>query len=264
MKKFMFTLAVALPVLGWSQSSVLSSGEEQTPDKAVKVMVIPFHPVRYYFSDCDKDVSQKSKVQVQDIRNSYRAALDYASETGLEKKYEPINLFQMKDSVSKSMLDRFYDNVSYSYDVPTRPKGKAGSKMLKEMKKTLGGGEAKKSTIEGQENYTVVEQEEDRYMKLSFNNPDFWYELTTTYDADFYVTINQFEVKTDYTKCIDRELGIFDRRIKVHYNIYNRNGKMVHGDVITARYSSNTNDINSIIQDNFGFLTDYITESLPK
>lgn len=261
MKKIITLLAVAMPLLGWSQSTVLSSSEESRPEGAVKVMVIPFHPVRYYFSDCDKDVSQRSKVQVQDIRNNYRAALDYASESKLEKKYEPVNLYQMKDSVSQEMLQKFYDNVTYAYDVPTRPKGNA--KMLKEMKKSLGG-EARKNSIEGQECYSVVEPEEDRYMKASFDNQAFWYELTTTFDCDFYVTINQFEIKTDYSKCIDRELGIFDRRIKVHYNIYNRNGKMVHGDVITVRYSSNTNDINAIIQDNFGFLGEYITESLPK
>ena len=85
------------------------------------------------------NVSFPFKVKVEDVRNSFRAALDYATETDLEKKYEPINLFQLKDSTSEDILRMFYDNVSYGYDMPTRPTGKGDAKILKELKRTMGG-----------------------------------------------------------------------------------------------------------------------------
>lgn len=262
----LFVAALAAFYFAPAQSTVLSSAEENETENPVKIMVIPFHPVRYYFSDCDKDISGRSKVQIEDVRASFRAALDYAAEAEIEKKYEPINIFQMKDSTSVDILRRFYDNVSYSLDDPTRPAGKGNAKILKELKKNMGGdsgNEKNKNTIPTTECYTNVEPEDEKYMKASFSNPDFFEELNTVYAADYYVTINQFEVKTDYEKCIDRELGVYARRIKIHYNIYSKSGKMIYGDVIAAKYNSTSNDVNQIIQDNFGFLSDYITKSLP-
>lgn len=192
------------------------------------------------------------------------AGLDYAAEQSVEKKYEPINLYQMKDSISKEMLNEFYDNVSYAYASPTRAVPKGKKSVLKLMKERMAEqGAKKKGKMGDEECYTVLEEESNEYMKLSFSNPDFLSDLNSLYQPDYIVTINQMEVKTDYSKCIDRELGVFTRRIKVHYNVFSPEGKMIYGDVITAKYNSTSNDLDQIIMDNFGFLGDYIRESLP-
>ena len=128
-----FATAVLLLLCTASRSQTPPPANGTAAAKApLKIMVIPFHPIRYYFSDCDKNVSSASKMQVQDVRNNFRAGLDYATESGLEKKYEPINLFQLKDSVSKKMLEEFYSNVSY---LPETPNGDLPKKQKQELKK---------------------------------------------------------------------------------------------------------------------------------
>lgn len=255
-----------LPFIGLAQSTVLQSddGAEDSLPK-MKVLVVPFHHLRYYFSDCDRQVGAATKMDVKDVRKAYQLGLDYAAEATMEKRYEPINLAQMKDSVDQAALSEFYDNVTYAYETPTRATNKKQAAALKKMKggsKQLGGGKEPK-TLNEMETYVSVDAEDKEYMQLHWKNEDILSRLNAMYHPDYIVTINQFEIKTDYQKCIDRDLGKFARQIKVHYNVFRPDGKQIYGDVITAKYNSTSDDLNKIIEDNFGFLGDYITKSLP-
>lgn len=247
------------------QSTVLQSSEEEAVVGS-KVLVIPFHQTRYYFSDCDKAIAAESKMKLPDVRRSFMFGLDYATESRFEKRYEPMNLAQMKDSVDSELLGKFYDNVTYAYETPSRLTQKVNKGVFGKLKagfKQIGQKE-KPKTLNEEESYTLVEAEEDKYMALNWANVEFLDALVGTYSPDYIVTVNQFEIKTDYRKCIDRELGNYTRRIKIHYNVFDPSGKRIYGDVVTARYNSTKDDINSIIQDNFGILSDFIMKSLPR
>ena len=263
----LFLVLIALiPLGGWAQSTVLQSAEEEeATEPKMKVLVIPFHDLRYYFSDCDKDVGKASKVDLPNVRKSYMLGLDYATEEKMEKAYEPLNLAQMKDSIDKDALGEFYDNVSYNYETPTRAMNKKQASVMSKMKERWKniGTKDKEPTINDMESYVTVDANDKEYMRLNWKNPEFLEKLNSIYSPDYIVTINQFEIKTDFEKCIDRDLGKFARQIKVHYNVFRPDGKQIYGDVVTARYNSTSDDINKIIQDNFGFLADYITQSLP-
>lgn len=256
----------AIPFLGLAQSTVLQSDDGTTDSlPKTRVLVIPFHDMRYYFSDCDKQVSKASKIQEKDMRKAYQLGFDYATEATMEKRYEPINLAQMKDSVDVDALDQFYDNVSYAYETPTREMSKQQTALLKKMKerwKPVGSNE-KKATLNEMESYVTVDAHDKEYMHLNWKNPEYLAKLNALYSPEYIVTINQFEIKTDYQHCIDRDLGRYARLIKIHYNVFRPDGHQIYGDVITARYNSTTDDLNKIISDNFGFLSDYVTQSLP-
>lgn len=259
-------LTAMLPFVGLAQSTVLQSddGEVDSTQKA-KVLVIPFHQLRYYFSDCDKSVGAASKVEVKDVRRAYMRGLDFAAEASMEKRYAPINLAQMKDSIDVDALDGFYDNVSYAYETPDRAAGKKGDVVMNKMKGKFKpvGGNNKKATLNEMESYVTLNAEDKEYMKLNWKNPEYLEKLNAIYQPDYIVTINQFEIKTDFERCIDRDLGRYGRIIKIHYNVFRPDGKQLYGDVITARYNSATDDINKIINDNFGVLSDFVTQSLP-
>ena len=270
MKKILpILLLFCIPFMMVAQKNVsVLTGEGETEENKgddLKVMVIPFHPIKYYFSDCDKALAKRSELNIQDVRYGFLAGLDYASENWVDKKHESMNLYQMKDSASKEILKEFYDKVSYSYDAPTRAVNKSQKKFIKKVWEARQTSKAKKQreTLGAEECYTEVNAEEDRYMKATIRDTAFLSMMTDLYQPDYYITINQFEVITDLEKCIDRELGNYRRRLKVHYNVFTRDGKLVFGDVVSAKYNSTTNDINKVIQDNFGFLGEYIARSLP-
>ena len=272
MKNLVLILAfTAFAFLAKAQSTVLQSDEntEEVGTK-VKVLVIPFHELRYYFSDCDKDIAKSSHLDIRDVRKSFMLGLDYATEHKMEDgkgpNYEPINLAQMKDSVDKASMAQFYNNVSYAYEAPSRLLSKENASVFKKMKKKFKqiGSKEKPKTLNEEESYTTLDTKDGKYMKLNWKNPAFLERLNAIYEPDMIVTINQFEIRTDYRKCIDRELNRYTREIKVHYNVFRPDGTQIYGDVVTAKYNSISDDINRIIQDNFGFLGEYIMESLPK
>lgn len=260
-------LVIAFPFALSAQSTVLHSDEGTEEAGAdLKVLVIPFHTLRYYFSDCDKEIAKTSKLDIKDVRKSFMLGLDYAQEARFEKRHAPLNLVQMRDSIDKEFMASVYDHVSYAFETPTRQLVRKQNGIVGRMKKKFKqiGQKEKPKTLNDQENYTTVDAEDNKYMKLFWEDADYLDQLATYYGPDVIVTINQFEIQTDYKKCIDRELGHYTRQIKVHYNVFLPNGKQIHGDVVTAKYNSKTDDINEIIQDNFGFLAEYIFQSLPK
>lgn len=264
-------IAVSLPLVVKPQSTVLQSDDGSTSEEArLKVLVIPFHQLRYYFSDCDRQIADRNKMEVPDVRQSFMLGLDYAAENKLDKKHEPMNLAQMKDSIDKETFQNFYDNVSYAYEAPSRLMNKKQEAVMEKVRtsfKQVGGQEEKskkkKTTLGEAESYTTLEAEDDRYMRLNWSKPEFLEQLNAIYQPDYIVTINQFEIRTNYQKCIDRELGKYARIIKVHYNVFKPTGEQVYGDVVSAHYNSSNDDINAIIQDNFGILSEYIFQSLP-
>lgn len=267
-------LLLALPLGMRAQSTVLQSddGVDETAQH-LKVLVIPFHKLRYYFSDCDKQIAARNKMELPDVRQSFQLGLDYATENRLDKHHESLNLVQMKDSIDMATLAKFYDNVSYSYEAPSRVMNKKQAAVMDKVRssfKQVGGETAsaparkqKKITLGEAEQYSTVDATDEEYMRLNWSKPEFLQELNAIYEPDYIVTINQFEIKTDLEKCIDRELGKYARTIKVHYNVFKPTGEQVYGDVVTAHYNSTTDDINAIIQDNFGILSEYIMQSLP-
>ena len=272
MKRILFlTLTLLIPFQGFMQQPNTMQDQDAAPaESKVKVLVIPFHPTRNYFSDCDKALGERSKVPVLNVRNTFRAGLDYASEQWIEKRYEPINLYQLKDSLSQTMLEEFYGKISYAYEAPTKSVLKKKKKILKGMKQKYfseATGPVKSKADDqnpDEECYAELDDEnDDKYMRILFKDTEFMDRLSASYGVDYFVTINQFEIKTDYEKCIDRDLGKYRRRIKVHYNVFTKDGKLVYGDAVTVKYNSTSDDVNRIIQDNFGYLAEFIMESLP-
>ena len=267
MKYIWILAACVVPFLALAQPSA-PQGAESESTHASKVLVVPFHQTRYYFSDCDKHIAAESKLELPEVSSNFRFGLDYAAEARLEKAFAPVNLAQLRDSLGEEYMDAFYKSVTYSYETPARLAAKPAKGFLGRAKDAFSQIGQKKEEAAPEEAeveaYTRVEALDQQYMALNWKENGFLDALQDTYDAEYIVTINQFEIKTDYERCIDRDLGNYTRRIKVHYNVFDATGQRIAGDVITATYNSTTDDIHRIIQDNFGMLADYIMHSLPR
>ncbi len=87
--------------------------------------------------------------------------------------------------------------------------------------------------------------------------------MTDKYQADLFLFVNMMEVKTRYDQCIDLENKNYQREFSIHYTVYDKNGKLVVGNVITLLYPSKSNNINAIIEKNFAILPAEIVKTLP-
>lgn len=262
-----------LPLLISAQASDYQPrqvGEELTS----RVLIVPFNPHRYYLSDCDKAIAGESKLRPMEVRNNFRVALDEAMRSYVGNSYVPIDLSTSNGKYDEQVLKRFYRNMKISYEEPTRlADASLNSKWIDRMKGRLNRikvGQKKNTPSSGTnrrrevEEYSWVSNSEDKYMAAAWPENNFLKDVVKTYNPDYIITINQFEIKTDYRKCVDRELGNFTRRIRVHFNVFNPGGECLFGDVVTATYNSTTEDIENIISDNFGLLGEFISTPLAR
>lgn len=263
--KYIWILALSVvPMAFYAQPTMpQSSGPES--EHVSTVLVIPFHQTRYYFSDCDKNIAAESKLKMPQVRHNFRQGFDYATESRFRNSYESVNLVQKKDPADVAYLKDFYRNVTYTYETPTRLENGASKGVWNKFKQKVRqiGQKESEEEVEEVEAYTQLSAKDDRYMALNWTETEYLESLVSEYQPNYIVTINQFEIKTDYPRCIDRELGNYTRRLKVHYNVFDPSGNRIAGDVVTAKYNSTTDDIHRIIQDNFGMLADYIMDALP-
>ncbi len=225
-----------------------------------RVLVVPFDPA-LYFSDADNDIAWQSKIQKQNVRYVFRARLNALLQA---PGYQSINLLNNPVADSAFDLSQLYKALTYSYqDIKSAnfqaiapPKEKGLKAWVKNTREKVGLGQASEPV--------GVAHDQTKYYGVQVKDPNFFTTLSNSTGADFYLFINQFEIFTDYTNCIDRTTQNFLRNFRVHYTIYDANGELQAGNKILIPYESNVNDINKIVRENLGKLASRIMADLPK
>ena len=241
-----------------SISSVPRTAEHKNKSR---VMVIPFDPY-LYFSDADDEIARKSKIPRQNVRHVFRNRLNALL---APEGYETIHLLGgvYRDSVSE--LSRLYKSLSYGYQdnkqsrfnkQPVVEEDKGGAlEWVQRQKEKLG--------VEKEEQPVSVAQDPTKHFGVSVKDPEFFGYFNNQYGIDYYVFINQFEVKTVYENCLDRAALNYERDFMVHYSIYNSKGELVSGNKVKIAYQSNMNDVQRIVSDNMPTMAKRVLSDLP-
>lgn len=234
-----------------------------------KVLIIPFDPYKY-FSDADDEIAQRSRISKAEVRQYFRSRL---STVMAPNKYETLHLMGSADSDTARDLDKMYLSIAYKYSEPIinmeKPQLPAESKAQKKS------GSNVKEWIKAQS----AKMQPDAPVKpraskglAKFEGKFFHAEIKDTnlikyfnkkYGVDYYVFLNQFEVKTNYDNCIDRARQDYERNFIVHYSIYKKNGKIMAGNRAKIFYASNSNSILQIVNDNMQKLASTVLAELP-
>ncbi len=247
-----------------SSNSFAAAPAPKTAEHKTKqrIMVIPFDPY-LYFSDADDEIAQQSHIPRQNVRHAFRARLNALL---APEGYETIHLLGgvYRDSVSE--LSRLYKSLSYSYQdnkaskynhqpvVKSEEKGGVLN-WVKDQKEKMG---------VGNEPATVpIAQDPNKHFGVKVKNPEFFNYFNNQYGIDYYVFINQFEVKTVYENCLDRAAQNYERNFLVHYSIYDSKGELVSGNKVKVLYNSNMNDVQRIVSDNMPTMAQRVLSDLP-
>ncbi|MCC9138732.1 LysM peptidoglycan-binding domain-containing protein [Pontibacter silvestris] len=257
-----------------SKASVASQNAESTSAYAAdvpttieaktkqRILVIPFDPY-LYFSDADYEIARQSKIPRQNVRHVFRGRLNALL---APKGYESIHLLGgvYRDSVSE--LSRIYESLNYGYQdnkeskynhEPKQEAKETGAalKWVERQKEKLG--------IKDKPKEVPVAQDETKHFGVEVKDPEFFGYFNDQYGIDYYVFINQFEVKTVYEHCLDRAAQNYERNFTVHYSIYNSKGELVSGNRVNVPYESNINDVQRIVQDNMPTVAQKVLADLP-
>jgi LysM repeat protein len=228
-----------------------------------QILVIPFDPY-LYFSDADDEIAAKSKITRTKVRDVFRRRLNALLEA---PGYEMIYLLGGRAKDTLSDLNKIYSSVSYAYQAAIKnPNYKAPLKPGDEVKNEQSWLEKQKSKLSNSNKDSKYEVPEDygSYFGVRVRNPaDFYAFFGNKYNVDYYVFVNQFEVKTNYENCLDRAAQNYERTFTTHFSIFDANGKQIAGNKFKTHYSSNSNYIFQIVADNVPKIADRILAELP-
>lgn len=226
-----------------------------------KVLIVPFDPY-LYFSDADDEIAAGSKMSRIKVRQAFRRRLNALLEP---PGYETVCLLGGKAKDSITDLNRVYNSVSYSYqDVLYNPNATLPNAATQA---PVGIGRKQKMDIPlniSDNSRAAQASDAKKYFGVKVRNIEFYTYFNNKYFIDYYIFINQFEVKTNYENCLDRATLNYERGFTIHYSIFDKNGKQVAGNRIYVDYNSNTNQIQKILTDNMQKVADKIMGDLPK
>ncbi len=217
-----------------------------------KILVIPYNPMMH-LSDADHEIAEYSQKKPETIRSVFRRGI-LQSVTGQLfgiGESQPL-LSDFSTDIQKD-LEMVYGSISYSMDTIFP--------ILHPVKDSL----KKKPSLFSKSSATKIKEVRDvKYMNTRLSHPELLVHLSGKYGAELFVFLNQLEIKTNYSDCLDLALKIYRRELKVHYSVFNSSGKQVYGDVAIVDFPSNSNDVAEIMRKNFPKISEYILNSIPK
>ena len=246
-------------------------GTPYTYDSSRKqILVVPFDPY-LYFSDADDEIAGKSNMQRTKVREVFRRRLNTLL---IAPGYETIHLLGGKNNDSLTDLNKIYSSVGYNYQTALNNPNSieaqnAQSSAASSTTTKKNGNWIKNSvgTITGTNNDVPSQYstpaDNGKYFGVSVKNPDFFNYFNEKYSIDYYIFINQFEVKTNYENCLDRAALNYERTFIVHYSIFDVNGKQIAGDKFKVHYNSNNCYVYQIVSDNVPKMAQKILNQLP-
>ncbi len=275
MRNSLLTLLLILTGLHvFAQDSVLSPASTEDDSVKSRVIIIPYNPL-FYLSDVDRDLAEANKKDVATIRQDFRQGLDASLYLTLKaEEHDAKSLLRSSGALIAKELPNIYANLDYKYAQPMSDTDKEKVKKPKKSKSVAVsgpgpgeiGGPDYGSVSKDIDNEDVLTFSQDKeklgYMNVSIKDTSLLPFLAQKFNADYFLFINQFELHINHNDCIDLANKIYNREIKVHYSVFNAEGKQIKGDKIIARFPSNEYDVNEIIRKNFPQISRQLADTL--
>jgi len=222
--------------------------------KVPSVMLIPYDPI-YYLSDADHDIAAQSKRDMKEVRNLFRLKSDYYAYAAISKYFKCIDLMHDTANHAREDLITVFSTLGYQYESPMN--------VNPEARKLIPDGIKKQETQNPATATRYKSIEPDlKYMNAVLGKPALLDVLGEKYGADYFVFLNQFEIKTNYNSCLDIANKIYQRTVLLHFSVYDRTGRQVAGNFAYSFFPSDTSEENEIIRKCFADLGSSISKSL--
>jgi hypothetical protein len=250
-------LKYLLPLTGFLFSGYTWAQDKHTTTKDSvehSIMLIPYDP-RFYLSDADKDIAEATKKTPQTIRTYFHNRAEWFTWRELKRIYPTVSLLQndtLQDYIAAA--GSLFSVTAFEYATPSM---KIPEQIVADMPS------ASKNASDSRiaTNY-LNNDNHNRYMKADIKNKSILTQLGNQYGTDIFVFLTQFEIKTNYKNCLDIANKIYEREIRLHFTIYDKNGKLIGGNYAVATIPSDVNHMDEIVLKCFPLLSKGIAAAL--
>lgn len=229
-----------------------------------RILVISYAP-SMHISDCDNIFAEKNTISKAQWRKILQEKIEKEVLQALSEYCTAISLYLSPNPEDEQLFKDWHKLkfCSYKEETPTRL----------EQSKNLEANYVKfmnwfkKSTPFLQDKNKLCLQEnlkETKYMLAYPTKNNLLDSIASIFEVQKILLLTQIEIKTNYQTCVATDGTRFDRSVKLHFCLYNKNNELLYGDVAVSKGQSNTNDVHAFFEEHTGYLAYYIVSSIQK
>ncbi len=214
--------------IDWNESENLQKG----------VLLVPFDPVIYY-NDATPIIAKNTGETHDEIMLYFREQLNLYLFNSLMDSCRIVSFHSDNTRQAQEDIGDLYSIISYELRVAMenapdegeeeeenyfqrKKKEKAAEKRNEEMSNY-------KTKMKDGELYGQRQKIDDTYLHIILHQNQILSEIGNRRDVDYFLFINQFEIKGNYGNPYMSGSSNNTRQLKVHFSLYNREGNLVHG-----------------------------------
>ncbi|MFN8155332.1 MAG: hypothetical protein U0Y08_13655 [Bacteroidia bacterium] len=211
------------------------------------ILLIPYQP-EFYLSDAERDIMAQSTRTPEEYRAYFRKVLDLKLMAELETIGPVYSMLQDTSAAGRKDLQRYFGSTGFSYADPVGPRVPDKKEIRKEDKKY------ELFNNQHAAPQTITTRGDTKYMQAIPGDTAFFSALAAKHHSGLIISINQFEIKTNYNSCIDIANKVYRRELILHYSIFLPNGKQIRGNYLMEFFPSNSNREQDIAEKCFPLL----------
>lgn len=230
--------------------------------QAQSIMLIPLEQ-NMIFNDSESEMQKDNEMKISDIRFMFQNAINTNLNAQIidEKKMQTRNLFLDSSKEVQRDLQLLYNSVSLGKaDNPEfvqQQKKPFYVKIKEKVNRMKDDDEANTEEIG-----IVKDKPLEIFINANVRNKNTFTKLSQKYNTNYFVFVNQLELRTQYKSCLDRSVRLFERDYDLHYTVIDAEGNQVAGGVSTIHVNKNTNDVEEIVTKYFPKLVDKVKMGL--
>jgi hypothetical protein len=225
------------------------------------VLVVPFDP-RIYNNDATSLILKNDKMTHDELMQYFRYQFNLQLVNSLIDSCNVVSLFTDNTRVDQQDIDNLYSIISYEWKIaqPNRPENPESQKKKnyferkkeeKEQQKRKQELENSRTRIQNGEIVVKPVRKDDHYLHIVFHQTEVLEEIARRRQIDYFIFINQFEIKGIYGDPYIAGNPKAERIFNVHFSIYNYKGNFIHGSYGQTKIPFNLDDKDEIVRNYF-------------
>lgn len=210
------------------------------------LLLMPF-PEEMYLSDAEPDIMRASNQLPEVYRPFFREQLNREIARALGVDFVVRNA--MHDTLLAPRLNDWYDQCGYVY----MPVKQSDERTKTKFRLSLRGDsvQAKNPDQHSARSYHPVADENMNFMHCRADDSLWVLDFCRPFTGEYIVSINQFEIKTHYSQCVDISRQLYKREVRIHYSVYSKDGVLVYGNYLSSIFNSGMNRYEDIAEQVF-------------
>lgn len=225
-----------------------------------RVLLVPFDE-RIYFNDATADIARRDGLTHDEIMEYFRYQLSLYLTNALIDSCEVVDLLKDNTREAEADISGLYTTMSYELrlaelDLDTENMGVFARKRVEKAE------EARRKQREEEilnarprvQNGELLgrrQSTDDMYLHIIIGQPDVLKEIATRRNVDYFLFINQFDIKTDYRDPYLSGQRNVQRLMRVHFSIYNTDGEFICGSFASTKVPIYEDDKERIVNQYF-------------